>query len=853
MNTSTSLAFRVLATDNASATFRAVGDGAEKAHGRLEKLTSVGKKAGLAFATVGAAAVVLGVKTASGLEQARIGFTTMLGSATKADAFLKKLQTFAAATPFEFPELVSASQRLIAMGVNAKDVIPYLTGIGDAVAGLGGGAEMISQVTTAIGQMSAKGKIQSDELLQLTEAGIPALKILAAQYGVTTTQMQKMIESGTVMAKDALPKLIEGIEKGTTETAAFGGMMEKQSHTLAGLWSTVKDTVSMSLANMIAPALPKIEHDLALVGDALNNSGDIADKVGRGMARTFDVIEQAVRVVGPPVLDIAHSLGDILAPVIRNVSAVAVPLAAVVGGTLVVGLKGLAVALDAIADHADVFALVSVGALVFVGTMKAATAVADGAKAAYAGIISLYETMALKAMYAGDAVQMMTTKQLIAKGATLALGIATTVAAVALMVWAKKHADAQQAVAEHKARVDGLTGALEQNKGAIDANVKKLVVQQAEQRGMLKIAADVGISMETYTAALMGNTAAQDKVTAAAREAHAQKRITIEQAILLAGGAMSEAGALKEAQAAYGRQAAALGVSTEGTKGATAAAADHAKKLAEEKQKADDLYVSLMKLAGQNLDVIETQAQFADSIRELGHSLDGLNAAQKRKTRSLTVDTEEGSKARQQLVGNIRTIFAHADALRAQGKTTDQVRASTAHEVDILRQHYYQLGYNRQQVDAVVRSLGDLGRQKPRPKVTVDTSAAVRNVAALNTYLTNIDGRRVRTYVDNYTVSRTTTAGPSTAGHAAGGVAEGWSWVGERGAELAYFSQPAVIYTAEQSRKIGQLPGVGKGGGGVTIGQVTVVLQAATGREAALEFAAEMRKLNRQGYQVPTA
>ena len=38
------------------------------------------------------------------MEQARIGFTTMLGSAERAEAFLSDMADFAARAPFEFPE-----------------------------------------------------------------------------------------------------------------------------------------------------------------------------------------------------------------------------------------------------------------------------------------------------------------------------------------------------------------------------------------------------------------------------------------------------------------------------------------------------------------------------------------------------------------------------------------------------------------------------------------------------------------------------------------------------------------------------------------------------------------------------
>ncbi len=251
------------------------------------------------------------MKTASGMEQARIGFTTMLGSAQKADVFLKQLQKFAAATPFEFPELTKASQRLIAMGIDAKQVIPYMTAIGDAVAGLGGGAEQIDQVTTAIGQMSAKGKIQSDELLQLTEAGIPALKILAAQYHVSAGAMQDMVTKGKVLSADALPKLIDGLEHGTKSTQGFGGMMEKQSHSLAGMWSTLKDNVSQALAKAIAPAFPLIEKLVGWLSDKLPMAiGKAADWLGRVLPEALDKAKTWMRTHQQQISDWKTELGN---------------------------------------------------------------------------------------------------------------------------------------------------------------------------------------------------------------------------------------------------------------------------------------------------------------------------------------------------------------------------------------------------------------------------------------------------------------------------------------------------------------------------------------------------------------
>src|SRR5215217_3083121 len=69
------------------------------------------------------------VDYSSKLQNTRIAFTTMLGSAQLAEDHLKELQQFALKTPFQFSELIDASQRMQALGFNAEQVIPVLTDV----------------------------------------------------------------------------------------------------------------------------------------------------------------------------------------------------------------------------------------------------------------------------------------------------------------------------------------------------------------------------------------------------------------------------------------------------------------------------------------------------------------------------------------------------------------------------------------------------------------------------------------------------------------------------------------------------------------------------------------------------
>jgi len=155
------------------------------------------------------------------MEQARIGFTTMLGSAERAEAFLRDMADFAVRTPFEFPELLDASKRMLAYGFAAEDVLPTMEAVGNASAAVGLGTEGINRIILALGQMRAKGKLSAEEMRQLTEAGIPAWEMLAEAMGKTTAEIMDMQSKGLIPADRAIKMLVEGMNK------RFGGMMKQ--------------------------------------------------------------------------------------------------------------------------------------------------------------------------------------------------------------------------------------------------------------------------------------------------------------------------------------------------------------------------------------------------------------------------------------------------------------------------------------------------------------------------------------------------------------------------------------------------------------------------------------------------
>lgn len=231
------------------------------------------------------AGVIKPMQIAGDFEQTQMAFTTMLHSAQKANSFLAQAQDMANATPFEFPDLANSSKKLLAFGWNVKQILPDLKTIGDTASGLGLGAEGINEITLALGQMKAKGRVQGDELLQLTEAGVPATKILQEQLGLTAKQVANIGNEG-IDADKAVRALLTGMNQ------RFGGMMQNQAKTALGLMSTLKDTFENKLMNPwgqglwsgIKPGLLKVTDWLDKNDKKVTELGSLFKKAGQNVS-----------------------------------------------------------------------------------------------------------------------------------------------------------------------------------------------------------------------------------------------------------------------------------------------------------------------------------------------------------------------------------------------------------------------------------------------------------------------------------------------------------------------------------------------------------------------------------------
>jgi tape measure domain-containing protein len=273
----------------ASSSLRGVGSAAQDTSKHLHGIGTMGVAAGAAigglaamgvasFGRMGLSAVTAGVQTAASMEQANIAFTSLLGSGQKSQAFLGKLASFAAATPFELPGLIDASRQLIGVGQSADSVIPTLTAFGDASGALGLSQDNFNHIMMATTQAMSAGTLHAGDLLQMTEAGLPVWKLMSEALGKPVATLKDMSAKGQLLTKDVMPKLQAQMEKD------YGGSMAKQSQTLTGLWSTLMDTFHQGMAKALIPMEPMLR---AAIPGAANVMGKALGALGNGVGQFF--------------------------------------------------------------------------------------------------------------------------------------------------------------------------------------------------------------------------------------------------------------------------------------------------------------------------------------------------------------------------------------------------------------------------------------------------------------------------------------------------------------------------------------------------------------------------------------
>ena len=220
--------------ERASASLKRLEQNLSQLSSRLAAVSAAWAAATTAF---GAGALKAGME----LERLQIQFGIVTGSAKEAARMLDALRQMSQTSVFDFKVLAEAAamlgSQIRAAGGDVQQVIPFLQRIQALAVAFGQTTpEALEGIVRAFSQIIAKGRVQMEELLQLSERMIPAQQLLAKGLGLTAEQLGKIGEQGIPAAKAINAIFAEAERQGILKRAS-------EIQTFSAAFSTLRQTV----------------------------------------------------------------------------------------------------------------------------------------------------------------------------------------------------------------------------------------------------------------------------------------------------------------------------------------------------------------------------------------------------------------------------------------------------------------------------------------------------------------------------------------------------------------------------------------------------------------------------------
>lgn len=210
------------------------------------------------------------------MEQFERVMSVMIDDTDAVAASMDRLKDIVEGTSMRTDVMANGIQNFVTRGMEIGQATDTVEAWGNAVAFYGDGSnEQFSNVTDALQNMVAKGKVGMDQLNRLYDSGIPAVEMYADAVGMETEEVESALSNGEIAAEDFVDTVTESLMKGTDEFPSVAGAMED----LGMSWGSV-------LENMGNYAQQGMEKIITAIDDLLENNGlpdmrSMIDKFGQ--------------------------------------------------------------------------------------------------------------------------------------------------------------------------------------------------------------------------------------------------------------------------------------------------------------------------------------------------------------------------------------------------------------------------------------------------------------------------------------------------------------------------------------------------------------------------------------------
>lgn len=243
--------------------------------------------------------IVGSIKSAASFDALKRGLIAISGSAEEAERQLVRLREVAKLPGLGFREAIQGSLNLQAVGFSAANAERALKAFGNAVAFTGGGKEELSRITVQLAQMSAKGKILSQDLKPIIEAAPAVGKALKDAFG--TVDSEALQDLG-LTTDQFLDKLYTALEKLPPAANGAKNAMENFG-----------DAIDMALATIGQPLLDPLTRALdtltPMLATAAGNVAQFISDIPKMSADLWASLPESYKAGLTLILNIVQSVG----------------------------------------------------------------------------------------------------------------------------------------------------------------------------------------------------------------------------------------------------------------------------------------------------------------------------------------------------------------------------------------------------------------------------------------------------------------------------------------------------------------------------------------------------------------
>ena len=285
--------------------------------GNLDKVKSSAGKLKAALAAVGGALVVRNIlATTAEFQDLRTSLSSVTGSAEKGAEAFEFVSKFATKTQFSIQDLSRSFIKLKAAGIEpSEELLNIFTNTAAITTDQIGSLEAVTDLFAR----TVSGGLGLEEIQRLGDRGVPILRILEEQLGITRSEISEFGKSA-----DGANKIVDAFGKGIQEQ--FGGATEALLDNLSVSFSNfgiavdnLKDAFGSEVSEQVARFTNNLSATIEFIEPLISLLGKLASLLLQAVNVAFEAVGKSVSFVVTKFDQFLRFIGIVDEEVAKNV------------------------------------------------------------------------------------------------------------------------------------------------------------------------------------------------------------------------------------------------------------------------------------------------------------------------------------------------------------------------------------------------------------------------------------------------------------------------------------------------------------------------------------------------------